>query len=55
MNLNNDDMSPIEQMLTLVRLAPDKNLKAVFVQNYIHKYGPIPDEYADEVKKALEV
>lgn len=48
------DLSPIDLMLTLVRLVDDKNLKAIFVQNYIQKHGPIPDEYADEVKKALE-
>ena len=27
--------------------------KAIVLQSFIQKYGPIPDEYGDEIKKLL--
>jgi hypothetical protein len=49
-----EDLSPIDRLMVFVTLASDKNLKAQFVLNYILEHGPIPNEYADKIKKALE-
>jgi intergrase/recombinase len=49
------DLSPIDRLMVFVTLSTDKNQKARLVQNYIQKHGPIPNEYADKIRKALEV
>ena len=48
------DLPILDRLLVFVTLTPDKELKAKFVQNYIQKHGPIPKEYADKIKKAME-
>lgn len=43
----------IELLINVLKLTADANLRATFLVSFISKYGPIPDEYEDEVEKAL--
>ncbi len=47
-------MNQIETLIKMLESTNDKNTKAVILQSYIASNGPIPDLYAEHVKKALE-
>lgn len=44
----------IELFIDILRGIRNKNIKAMVLQSYIAENGPVPDEYADEIRKALE-
>lgn len=44
----------IEALIVLLKQTSDKNAKAILLQSYIQQFGPIPDEYADEVRELLK-
>lgn len=45
----------LKTLITLLIIMQDidSNAKAVVVQSYIQKYGPIPNEYGDQVKRLI--
>lgn len=43
----------IAELINLLKVYPDKNIKGVLVQKYISAYGVIPVEYGDEVRSLL--
>lgn len=43
----------INVLIELLSRTKDKNMKAIFLQSYIAKYGPVPDEYGDIIKDLL--
>lgn len=47
-------MTEIEILLYMLNKANDKNVKAAILQAYIQSNGPIPNQYAEDVKAAME-
>lgn len=45
--------SDIQVLIAWLRLPIDKNTKADMLQNYIATYGPISDEYGEQIKNLL--
>lgn len=48
-----EEIDGIDLLIKVLDTIPDKNGKALLLQQYISIYGPIPDERGDEVKSAL--
>lgn len=48
-------MRLVDFLITMLTLTDDISMKAMILQTYVEKYGPIPNDKAEEVKKALEV
>lgn len=44
----------IDWLIDLLSLVDGKNAKALVLQTYIQRYGAIPNEYAEAVRKAME-
>lgn len=44
----------IKLLIDMLKGISNKNIKAMVLQSYIAKNGPVPDEYGDEILKALE-
>ena len=44
----------IDWLIEFLSLVDGKNAKALVLQTYIQKYGAIPDEYSEAVRKAME-
>jgi len=47
-------MNDYEMIISLLKIAKDKNTKAEILQAFIQVYGPIPNDMADEVREAME-
>ena len=47
-------MKQIELLLTLLNKTADKPTRAIILQTFVQSYGPVPDKYAEDIKKALE-
>ena len=45
----------IKLLIDTLKGIRNKNIKAMVLQSYIAENGPVPDEYADEIRKALEM
>lgn len=43
----------INVLIELLSRIKDKNMKAIILQSYIAKYGPVPNEYGDIIKDLL--
>lgn len=45
----------LKTLITLLIIMQDidSNAKAIILQSYIQKYGPIPNEYGDQVKRLI--
>ena len=43
----------ITQLINLLKVTEDKNVKGVLMQKYISAYGVIPVEYDDEIRNLL--
>lgn len=48
------DLDRTISLIGLLRLPVEKRIKAKVLQDYISKYGAVPDEYGEEVRQALE-
>ena len=44
----------IDWLIEFIKLAETKNEKAYILETYMQIYGPIPNEYAEAVRKAME-
>lgn len=49
----NEKLQSLMDMLALLPGRENLNMRAILAQSYIQSYGPIPDEYGDQVKKLL--
>lgn len=47
-------MTLIETLLMLLNKTTEKSTRAIILQTYVQSYGPVPDKYADDVRKAVE-
>lgn len=43
----------IDMLIKILKATKDKNMKAMILQVYIAKYGPVPNEYGDIIKDLL--
>ena len=43
----------IDMLIKILKTTKDKNMKAMILQSYIAKYGPVPNEYGDIIKDLL--
>jgi hypothetical protein len=41
-------------IMMLKSYSGNKNAQATYLQTFIQQFGPIPNQYADEIKKILE-
>lgn len=48
-----DELKTLISLLIIMQDVEESNMKAVIVQTYIQKYGPIPNEYGDQVKRLI--
>lgn len=44
----------IDWLIEILSLVDGKNAKALVLEAYIQRYGAIPNEYAEAVRKAME-
>lgn len=50
---NDDSNQEIECMIRILRAINDQNARAVVVEEWIQKNGPLPNHYDEEVRKIL--
>lgn len=50
---NNERNQEIECMIGILRAMNDQNARAVVVEEWIQKNGPLPNKYGEEVKQIL--
>ena len=50
---NNERNQEIECMIGILRAMNDQNARAVFVEEWIQKNGPLPNKYGEEVRQIL--
>lgn len=51
--MTNDEK--IKLLIDTLKGIRNKNIKAMVLQSYIAENGPVPDEYDEAVRKALEI
>lgn len=44
-----------ENLIQLLELADDPNIRATLVQSYIASYGPIKNEYGQKIRDLLKL
>lgn len=49
----NEQLQTLFDMLALFPGKENLNIRAILAESYVQSYGPIPDEYGDQVKKLL--
>ena len=47
-------MKQIELLLMLLNKTADKATRVIILQTFVQSYGPVPDKYERDIKKALE-
>jgi len=47
-------VEPKELLDLLKRYEGNKNAQATFLQTYIQNFGPVPNQYAAEIRKLME-
>ena len=47
-------MKQIELLIMLLNKTANKLTRAIILQTFVQSYGPVPDKYERDIKKALE-